>query len=110
VAGRRAAVNAARVSAGRLEATVRGRVQGVGYRWFVVRHAARLGLVGWVANEPGGNVAVVAEGSEAALRELLGLLREGPAGALVEAVDGHLLAASGGLRGFTVRAAGHAGD
>ena len=35
----------------RLDATVHGRVQGVGFRWFVMRRAERLGLVGWVANE-----------------------------------------------------------
>ena len=98
------------MSASRLEATVRGRVQGVGFRWFVARHAARLGLVGWVANEPDGAVAVVAEGREAALTDLLGLLREGPAGASVEAVDSQLTPARGGLRGFNVRAAGHSGD
>lgn len=95
---------------GRLEATVRGRVQGVGFRWFVVRNAHRLGLTGWVANAPDGSVAVVAEGSQPALDELLGLLREGPAGASVEAVDSRRSTATGSLRGFNVRAGGHAGD
>ena len=45
----------------RLVAIVRGQVQGVGYRWFVQREAARLGLQGWVANQLDGSVEVVAE-------------------------------------------------
>lgn len=94
----------------RLEASVRGRVQGVGFRWFVVRHASRLGLGGSVANQPDGSVSVIAEGPEDALNELLGLLREGPAGATVERVDEQWLPAQGGLAGFGVRAAGHRGD
>lgn len=98
------------MSTSRLEATVRGRVQGVGFRWFAVRHGARLGLAGWVANEPDGSVAVVAEGSPGALNELLELLREGPAGATVESVESHVAAARGDVRSFTVRAGGHAGD
>ena len=71
----------------RLEATVRGRVQGVGFRYFVVRRALDLGVVGWVANEPDGSVQVVAEGSTAALDSLEAGLRVGPMGAVVEAVD-----------------------
>ena len=51
----------------RLVATVRGMVQGVGFRWFVQREAARLGLDGWVANQVDGSVEVVAEGPDAAL-------------------------------------------
>jgi acylphosphatase len=94
----------------RLEAVVRGRVQGVGFRWFVVRHAAQLGLGGWVANEPDGSVRVVAEGREERLDELLRLLRDGPAGASVAAVDEQRGAATGELRGFRVRAGSHSGD
>lgn len=93
----------------RLEARVRGIVQGVGFRWFVVRHANRLGLAGWVTNDADGGVSVVAEGSASAIDELLGLLREGPAGATVESVDGRRLPASG-LRGFGIRGGGHSGD
>ena len=54
----------------RLEATVRGRVQGVGFRYFVVRRALELGLVGWVANGADGSVRCVAEGPSAALDAL----------------------------------------
>ena len=98
------------MSARRLDAVVRGRVQGVGYRWFVVRHASRLGLGGWVANEPDGSVRVVAEGAAERLDELVTLLREGPAGASVSAVDHELREASGGLRRFGVRPGSHSGD
>ena len=89
---------------------MRGRVQGVGFRWFVTRSAARLGLAGWVANQPDGSVRVVAEGPDGAMDQLVALLREGPAGASVEAVDEQWLVASGTLRGFGVRAGGHTGD
>ena len=94
----------------RLDAVVRGYVQGVGFRWFVVRRATQLGLGGWVSNEPDGTVRVVAEGNPAALDELLAALRSGPAGASVEQVDAQRLPATGGLRSFTIRAAGHSGD
>jgi len=94
----------------RLEARVHGQVQGVGYRWFVRRHAARLGLSGWVANEPAGSVRLIAEGSRAAIDELAALLAEGPAGASVERVDGSRLPASGGFVGFEIRAGSHRGD
>jgi acylphosphatase len=93
----------------RLEARVRGVVQGVGFRWFVTRHANRLGIAGWVANEADGSVSLVAEGQAAALDELAALLRDGPAGASVASVDERRLAATG-MRGFGVRPAGHAGD
>ena len=65
----------------RLEATVQGIVQGVGFRWFVVRNASELGLTGWTSNEADGSVRVVAEGARHALDELERLLRDGPPGA-----------------------------
>ena len=94
----------------RLEAVVHGRVQGVGYRYFVVRQATRLGLTGWVANEPGGRVRCVAEGPRADLETLLGLLRDGPPGAWVERVDETWSAPSGTFSDFDVRTGWHAGD
>ena len=94
----------------RLDAVVRGSVQGVGFRWFVVRRATHLGLAGWTSNEPDGTVRVVAEGSPAALDELLAALRTGPAGASVETVDARRLPAAGGLGSFTIRAGDHRGD
>ncbi len=94
----------------RLVATVRGQVQGVGFRWFVQREAARLGLDGWVANQYDGSVEVVAEGSEAALSELVLTLWEGPPGASVGGVDMRHEPARGNLVGFTIRSGAHRGD
>jgi acylphosphatase len=66
---------------------VSGRVQGVGFRWFVARRASELGLVGWATNLPGGQVEVVAEGPPAGLRLLEDSLRAGPRMARVESVE-----------------------
>jgi acylphosphatase len=98
------------VSDERLDALIRGRVQGVGFRYFVIRHAMRLGLTGWVANEPDGSVRCVAEGPRSALDELLDVLERGPAGALVERVGTSWEPASGRFASFDVRSGGHPGD
>lgn len=71
----------------RVEAIVHGRVQGVGYRAFVQKEALLLGLRGWVRNEPGGTVRLVAEGERAALERLLDALHVGPALARVQRID-----------------------
>ncbi len=97
-------------TAERLDATVRGRVQGVGFRYFVVRHAMDLGLTGWVANEPDGSVRCVAEGDRASLETFLESLERGPAGALVDRVTSRWETAGGGWRTFEVRSGGHSGD
>jgi acylphosphatase len=69
----------------RAHALVRGRVQNVGVRAFVTRHARELGLTGWVRNLPAGRqVEVEVQGDTLAVDRLLGLLRYGPAGAHVE--------------------------
>lgn len=94
----------------RLEATVRGRVQGVGFRYFVVRRAMELGLVGWVANASDGTVALVAEGPSAALDALDAELWIGPTGAVVQAVDAVRMAGTGRLQRFSVRSGAHSGD
>jgi acylphosphatase len=94
----------------RLEATVRGRVQGVGFRYFVVRESRRLGLAGWVANELDGSVRVVAEGDETAIGALDEALHRGPPGAIVERVTGVRMPATGRFGDFGVRSAGHTGD
>jgi acylphosphatase len=65
----------------------RGRVQGVGFRWFVWREAERLGLGGFARNLRDGTVEVVSEGTDAALDRLEERLRHGPSGARVEALD-----------------------
>lgn len=71
----------------RLEAIVRGVVQGVGFRFFVDREARSLGLSGFVRNRGDGSVEVVAEGSKGLLEDLLASLKRGPLGADVSGVD-----------------------
>lgn len=94
----------------RLEATARGRVQGVGFRYFVLQRGMELGLTGWVANESDGSVRCVAEGPRDDLEALLQTLERGPAGALVEGVRVSWTVATGTLRDFGIRAGGHSGD
>ncbi|HKQ58176.1 MAG TPA: acylphosphatase [Candidatus Eisenbacteria bacterium] len=65
---------------------IRGRVQGVGFRYFVTRRAAALGLSGWVGNRPDGGVEIEAEGPRAALERLVEAVGQGPAGARVTEV------------------------
>jgi acylphosphatase len=66
---------------------IHGRVQGVGFRWFVREHARRLGLTGTVRNLATGSVQVEASGSLEGLTELENLLSSGPRGAIVTKVD-----------------------
>ncbi len=65
----------------------RGRVQGVGFRWFVWREAERLGLGGFARNLRDGTVEVVSQGPEESLDRLEELLRRGPPGARVDTLD-----------------------
>jgi acylphosphatase len=69
-----------------LHVVVAGRVQGVGFRWFVQREAERLGIAGWVRNLPDGRVEMEAFGERAALDDLLRRVRQGPAGSHVAQV------------------------
>jgi acylphosphatase len=94
----------------RLDAVVRGRVQGVGYRFFVIRAATELGLMGWVANLPDGAVRCVAEGDGAALEAFAGRLRDGPASALVADVLTAWPPATGEFSSFSIRSGWHTGD
>jgi len=73
---------------------VKGRVQGVGFRWFVQREAAELSLRGWVRNTDDGHVEVVASGGPEDLAELKDALRKGSRGSRVDAVIEHELAES----------------
>ena len=70
---------------------VTGRVQGVGFRWFVHREASELDLRGWVRNTEDGDVEVVASGSAEDIAELRASLREGPRGSRVDRVIEHHL-------------------
>ncbi len=70
---------------------IRGRVQGVGFRWFVHREAAELGLRGWVRNTDAGEVEVVAAGDAEVIADLRAELRKGSRGSRVDAVMEHEL-------------------
>jgi acylphosphatase len=84
----------------RLRAVVRGRVQGVGFRWSVWRRAEQLGLAGWARNRPDGSVVVEAEGPADALDELEAFLKVGPPLAQVDSLDTERRQATGGFDGF----------
>ena len=66
---------------------VRGRVQGVGFRWFVEREAHILGIAGWVRNNSDSSVEVLAMGTRDQLADLLSRLREGPRAARVDDIE-----------------------
>lgn len=85
-----------------LRAVVRGRVQGVGFRWFAERNAQSLGIHGWVRNRPDGTVETLAEGEEKAVGEYLARLSRGPSGSRVDEVVVEE-AAGEGLSEFEVR-------
>ena len=87
----------------RLTATIIGRVQGVGFRWWVRSAADRMGLTGWVMNGADErSVDVVAEGPAASLDQLAGMLRQGPPGAVVDRVEASRSPASGGYDRFQI--------
>jgi len=70
----------------RVRCRVSGRVQGVGFRWFVLAEARRLGLQGWVRNNPDGTVELEAAGAASLLAALSARIRQGPPAARVEHV------------------------
>ncbi|HJR67830.1 MAG TPA: acylphosphatase [Gemmatimonadaceae bacterium] len=71
----------------RVRLAVSGRVQGVGFRWFVREAARRRRLAGWVRNRPDGSVELEVSGDDGAVREFLETVREGPSGARVDDVE-----------------------
>jgi acylphosphatase len=82
---------------------IEGRVQGVGFRWWVVETATGLGLAGWVRNRRDGTVEVLAIGEQPVLDALAEACRGGPAGAVVRAVEVYS-AGDDGSAGFEQRA------
>ena len=94
----------------RLEAVIRGSVQGVGYRYFAWREAMALDLEGWVANEPDGSVRCVAQGPRDQLESFLATLRTGPPAALVTDVSERWGPPGSELGPFAVRSGAHRGD
>lgn len=87
----------------RLEARIYGRVQGVGFRHFVVQQARAWGLRGWVRNRRDGSVEVVAEGPRSALEALRAALHRGPRAAWVRSVEERWSSAQGTFPDFRVR-------
>jgi acylphosphatase len=87
----------------RLSVVVRGDVQGVGFRYYVLHQVSGTRLAGWVRNRADSGLECVAEGPEPELRRLLEALRRGPAGARIEAVEADWEPARGDLHGFHIR-------
>ena len=82
---------------------ISGRVQGVGYRFFVQDHAAVEGVHGFVRNLPDGRVEAVVEGDDASVVRVERALRRGPSAAQVEEVIVEEVAPSGRATGFSIR-------
>ena len=81
---------------------VSGRVQGVGFRYFVHAAAIREGVTGYVRNMPDGRVEALVEGDEEAVTRVERAIRSGPGGARVEDVDVDVLEPAGAHRSFRV--------
>ena len=71
----------------RVRVKIFGRVQGVGFRFFIYRNAKNLGLKGWVRNLADGTVEVVFEGEDKKIKEILELCKKGPPLARVERIE-----------------------
>ena len=84
---------------------VRGRVQGVGFRWFVEREAHMLGIAGWVRNNSDGSVEVMAQGTARADCRFRSRLREGPRASRVDDVEEFEAQAKPGFRTFRIEGA-----
>ena len=76
-----------RIKLSRISLRIVGRVQGVGFRWFVMKEAGRLGVSGYVRNCADGAVEVAAEGTDAMLELLADACRKGPPASAVERVE-----------------------
>lgn len=87
----------------RLHITVEGRVQGVGFRYFVAENAQRLNITGWVRNRWNGSVESIAEGNRRELDELIAVIRRGPRSSMVLGVKFDWHDATGEFRDFRIR-------
>lgn len=86
----------------RVHITVAGRVQGVCFRMYTRDEAARLGITGWVRNQPDGTVEILAEGEESELKQLAEWCHEGPSWAVVRNVGVQYSEASGEFDAFSI--------
>lgn len=86
-----------------MHASVKGNVQGVGFRAFVQHWAVQLGLTGWVRNRWDGSVEVMAEGNRKNLEELVAILRRGPRSSSVQQVEVEWLSSSDEFSNFSIR-------
>lgn len=84
---------------------VRGRVQGVGFRWFVEREAHILQIAGWARNNPDGTVEVQAQGTREQLAGLRSRLQKGPRAARIDDVEESEAEPIAGLTSFQIRGA-----
>lgn len=82
---------------------VSGIVQGVGFRYFALRHAHTLGLAGYARNMRDGRVEIVAEGDEETVASFINRMKEGPSSALVREVKVSDYTGPSGFRGFELR-------
>jgi len=87
----------------RLHALVTGRVQGVGFRYFVQANASQLNLTGWVRNRWNGGVEVLAEGAQPELEKLLQAIGRGPRAGTTRDVQFEWHPGSGEFSGFNIR-------
>lgn len=86
----------------RLTAIVHGRVQGVGFRWFVQSQARPRNLVGNARNEPDGTVRIIAEGDREYIGQLLGTIRGGAGPGRVTKIETEITDATGEYQGFGI--------
>ena len=89
--------------ASRVHTVITGQVQGVGFRYFVIRNAKQLGLVGWVRNRMDGAVEIVAEGDKQHLECLISKLKIGPSMAWVQHVSTRWQPAENNFVGFVIK-------
>ncbi len=82
---------------------ISGRVQGVGFRFFVERAARLEGVGGWVQNLPDGRVEAFLEGDESAVHRVEGKIRRGPAGARIDQIEMEPEIPAGGRLEFAIR-------
>ncbi|KAA3648077.1 MAG: acylphosphatase [Chloroflexi bacterium] len=87
----------------RIHATVKGRVQGVSFRFFVQQNASRLELAGWVRNRLDSSVELVAEGEKGRLEELIMQLHQGPLSSRVDNVAAEWGQASSEFSRFVIK-------